>query len=92
MKHVQSIGDALSIASEQGWKDIWIDGGATIRAFLREKLVTEMILTTIPIALGTGLSLFGGIDDEVRFEIVASEVLGNLLATKYRVDYQSSGS
>jgi hypothetical protein len=46
-----------------------------------------MILTTIPIALGDGLSLFNGIEKELRFEIVASEVLGNLLTTKYRVDY-----
>lgn len=87
IRHVQSIDEAVSIAHEQGFRDVWIDGGATIRAFLQRKLVSEMVLSTIPIALGKGLPLFEGIERDIKFEIVASEVLGNLLATKYRVEY-----
>lgn len=86
---VHSIDRALAISDEKGYKDLWIDGGATIRGFLREQLITEMILTTIPIALGDGLPLFKGIGKEVKFEIIASQVMGDLLATKYRVDYQT---
>ena len=86
-KHVRNIDEALSIVHEQGYKDVWVDGGATIRAFLREQLVTEMVLTTVPIALGDGLPLFKGIEKEIKFEIVAGDIIGDLLTTKYRVVY-----
>jgi dihydrofolate reductase len=82
-----SIEAALEIVRSKGYKDIWVDGGATIRAFLAKQLVTEMVLTTVPIALGEGLALFDGIEKDLHFEVVASEVMGNLLATKYRVSY-----
>jgi len=36
-----------------------------------------MILTTIPIILGSGVPLFGNIDNSIEFELVKSEVLLN---------------
>ena len=89
VKPVTSIDEALRIVHDQSFTDVWVDGGATIRAFLREQLITEMILTTVPIALGDGLPLFKGIETEIKFEIVAGDILGDLLTTKYRVVYMS---
>ncbi|HTO05337.1 MAG TPA: dihydrofolate reductase family protein [Opitutus sp.] len=44
-------------------KDVRVGGGAaTIRQYLREGLIDEMHLAIAPILLGSGESLFGGID------------------------------
>jgi dihydrofolate reductase len=79
---------ALDLIAERGWRDVWIDGPSVIRSFIERRLITELILTTIPLALGEGLSLFSGIKQELHMEIVASEVMGEVLATKYRITYE----
>jgi dihydrofolate reductase len=50
----------------RGLKHLYVDGGRTIQEFLREGLLDQLIITTVPILLGRGLSLFGGLDREVR--------------------------
>ena len=42
-----------------GWQRIYLDGGEAARSFLECGLVKQLILTHIPIILGTGKSLFG---------------------------------
>ncbi len=43
----------------EGWRRAYVDGGATIRAFLAAGLVRDMILSRVPVVLGRGLPLFG---------------------------------
>lgn len=90
VKHIPSVDEALQIVHEKGYTDVWVDGGETIRTFLQKQLMTEMIFTTVPIALGDGLPLFKGIKKEVKFEIAAGDILGDLLVTKYRVVYDAA--
>jgi dihydrofolate reductase len=58
------IHSALSRAREAaGAKDVRVGGGvATIQQYLREGLIDEMHFAISPILLGSGESLFGGID------------------------------
>ena len=37
----------------------YVDGGSVVRALLEEDLVDEMVLTTVPVLIGRGASLFG---------------------------------
>ena len=70
----------------RGAKSIYLDGGVTIQRFLRESLVDEMIITTIPILLGEGLPLFGKLDNDVKLELVKSESFKNgFVQNKYKV-------
>ena len=70
---------------EKGFKNLYIDGGKTIQSFLKEDRIEEMIITTIPILLGGGASLFGDLPKPLAFEFVNSEVLLNaLVKTTYR--------
>ena len=48
----------------KGFPRLYIDGGITIRNFLEADLIDEMILTTIPILLGGGSSLFSELPKE----------------------------
>ena len=67
-------------------KHIYLDGGLTIQRFLREGLVDEMTITTIPILIGEGLSLFGKLEEDVKLELIKSESFNNgFVQNKYRV-------
>ncbi len=49
----------------QGWKHIYLDGGKTVQQFLRAGLVTELIITRVPVLIGTGIRLFGSLDKDL---------------------------
>jgi dihydrofolate reductase len=63
----------------KGYSNLYIDGGRTIQSFLREDLVDEMILTTIPVLLGGGSPLFGELSEHLEFEHEKSEVFLNAI-------------
>lgn len=46
---------------EQGFQNVYIDGGKTIQSFLRAGLIHEITLTQVPIILGGGIPLFQGV-------------------------------
>jgi dihydrofolate reductase len=50
----------------EGLQQAYVDGGAVIRSFLAEGLITEMILTRVPVLIGEGLPLFGGTGLDLR--------------------------
>jgi dihydrofolate reductase len=71
---------------ERGAKSIYLDGGVTIQRFLQESLVDEMIITTIPILLGEGLTLFGKLDKDIKLELLKSGSFKNgFVQNKYKV-------
>ena len=72
-----SPGELLNEMDMRGVKHIYLDGGVTIQRFLREGLVDEMTITTIPILIGEGLSLFGKLEEDVKLELIKSESFNN---------------
>ena len=54
---------------KKGYHQLYVDGGATIRNFLKADLIDELIITTIPILLGGGSSLFSDLPNEMAFEL-----------------------
>jgi dihydrofolate reductase len=77
--------EIVRIAYEQGFENLYIDGGETIQRFLSEDLIDELIVTEIPILLGGGDRLFGKLDQELTFEFLGTEVmLGQLVKKHYR--------
>jgi dihydrofolate reductase len=70
--------------NSKGLHNLYIDGGQTIQSFLSADLIDEMIITTIPILLGGGVSLFGSLDETMKFEAVESHIDGGLAQTQYK--------
>lgn len=70
-----SLNDVLEQVHQKGFHRLYIDGGKLIQSFLREDLIDEMIITTIPVLLGGGHSLFGEHNQQLEFELVKSEIL-----------------
>ncbi|NKI26964.1 dihydrofolate reductase [Arenibacter sp. 6A1] len=75
----------LKSIHEKGYKNLYIDGGLTIQSFLKEDLIDELIITTIPIVLGEGIPLFGEIPRSLVFEHLSSEVfLYQIVQSSYK--------
>ncbi len=71
--------------NDQGFTDIYIDGGKLIQNFLAEDMIDELIVTQVPILIGGGTLLFGDLPDHMQFELISSEVLlKNLVQSHYR--------
>ncbi len=71
---------------KRGTKHIYLDGGVTIQRFLRDRLVDEMIITTIPILIGEGAPLFGLLDKDVKLELIKSESFKNgFVQNRYKI-------
>lgn len=67
-----AIEDLLDAAlSAAGGKDVYVDGGATIRSALEVDRVDELVITVVPVILGTGRSLFAGLGRRIPLEITA---------------------
>ena len=78
--------DVLHALDRRGARHIYLDGGATIQRFLREGLVDEMTITTIPVLIGEGLPLFGPIQEDVKLELIRSDSFPNgFVQNKYKV-------
>ena len=67
----------VSTLESEGMKHLYIDGGVTIQGFLKAGLITELVLTRIPVLLGAGISLFG----EAGFGEAGKDVPLKLIAT-----------
>lgn len=74
-----SIQEVLETIHKKGYGRLYIDGGVTIQSFLKEDLIDDLIITTIPIVLGGGIPLFGELPNSLEFEHVESHVLLNQL-------------
>ena len=75
----------LEAIHAQDYHRLYIDGGTTIQQFLREDLIDELIITTMPILLGGGFPLFGDLKQPLEFIHVASKVyLGQVVQDHYR--------
>jgi len=60
--------------ADTGAKKLYIDGGATIQSFLKEDLINDITITRIPTAIGTGIPLFGELNNDIKLKHIATKV------------------
>lgn len=82
-----SLTEILDQIHHKGYNRLYIDGGTTIKNFLKEDLIDEMILTTIPILLGGGGALFDELPKQLKFDVVATKTYLNQIT---QVHYKRS--
>ncbi|MCA9592263.1 MAG: dihydrofolate reductase [Myxococcales bacterium] len=58
--------------SAAGGTDVYLDGGELIRQALDAKLVDHLVVTLVPVALGTGQPLFAGVSQRHAFRLEGS--------------------
>lgn len=72
-----SVKEVLKSIHEKGFYNLYIDGGQTVRSFLEQDLIDELILTTMPILLGNGIPLFKTLPNSLEFSHLKTEVFLN---------------
>ncbi|MDC7219401.1 MAG: dihydrofolate reductase family protein [Spirochaetales bacterium] len=76
--------EIMGSLNRKGYENLYIDGGRTIQGFLKADLIDELILSTIPVLLGGGTSLFGDLPEHQVYELISSEVLLNqIVSSRY---------
>lgn len=72
--------------ASQGIHRLYVDGGLTIQSFIEARLIDEIIITVIPILLGSGKPLFGPVESDVKLQLVSSRSFDcGFVQTRYRV-------
>jgi len=73
----------LSYLSNEGFLNIYIDGGKVIQDFLKEDCIDEMIITTVPVLIGSGIPLFGYLDKDLQFKHIRTNIYSNGLVKSH---------
>jgi len=78
--------DIVKRLAERGWEHLYIDGGVTIQGFLRAGLIDRMVITHIPVLLGSGIPLFGSLPHDIRLKHVATRSYeSGMVQSEYRI-------
>lgn len=71
----------------RGIDHLYIDGGITIQRFLRAGLIKRLIITRVPVLIGSGVPLFGTLPRDVRLRHVATrQYPSGLVQSEYVID------
>jgi dihydrofolate reductase len=87
VEHVStSPADVASDLSARGIGHVYVDGGITIQGFLRAGLVQRLIVTRVPVLIGTGIPLFGATPHDIMLRHVATRSYASgLVQSEYAV-------
>ena len=79
-------GEVLADLALQNAHRVYLDGGLVIQSFLREGLVADMIITTVPVLLGAGKPLFGSLTRDIDLTLLSSRSFpSGLVQSHYRL-------
>ncbi|UXI03900.1 dihydrofolate reductase family protein [Photobacterium sp. TY1-4] len=60
-----SLSDMLAQLESRNVRSVYVDGGQLIQSALRHGVLREITVTTMPVILGDGISLFGPLESKV---------------------------
>ena len=88
-------GDPAEIVAqlaERGVRHIYVDGGITIQRFLQAGLIQRLIITRIPVLIGSGIPLFGPLLGDIALRHVATrQYASGLVQSEYRIPSAGPG-
>ena len=85
----QMAGDPAGVLARleaRGHRHVYVDGGITIQRFLRAGLIQKIVITRVPVLIGSGIALFGALEEDIHLEHVATlQYPSGLVSSEYRV-------
>jgi len=78
--------DIVAQLTDRGFRHLYVDGGITIQRFLSAGLIQRLIITRVPVLIGTGIPLFGDLPRDILLEHVATrQYASGLVQSEYLV-------
>src|ERR1700722_14956458 len=76
----------VSQLSARGFRHIYVDGGITIQGFLRAGLIQRIVVTRVPVLIGSGIPLFGATAGDIALRHIATQQYASgLVKSEYEV-------
>ena len=70
----------------RGIRHAYVDGGITVQGFLRAGLIQRLIITRVPVLIGSGIPLFGAVPRDILLKHVATrQYASGLVQSEYSV-------
>ncbi len=78
--------EIVSQLAARGIQHIYVDGGITIQRFLQVGLIQRLIITRVPVLIGSGIPLFGALQRDIALRHVATrQYASGLVQSEYVV-------
>jgi dihydrofolate reductase len=78
--------EVMQALAGQGVRRVYVDGGQLVQSFLRDGLVADMVISTVPVLLGAGRRLFGALPGDIDWTLVSSRSFASgLVQSCYRL-------
>ena len=78
--------DIASLLATRGIQHIYVDGGVTIQRFLQARLIQRLIVTRVPVLIGTGIPLFGPLQGDIMLKHIRTQQYSSgLVQSEYAV-------
>lgn len=76
----------VPMLADKEFEHAYIDGGNVVQQFLKARLIDEMIITTAPVIIGSGISLFGAFEEDINWTLLGSRAhRGGLVQSRYKI-------
>jgi len=83
--------DVVAQLEARGFRHAYIDGGITIQRFLAAGLIDRLVISRVPVLIGTGIPLFGPLQHDIHLRHVASRCFrGGLVQDEYEIEAADS--
>jgi dihydrofolate reductase len=83
--------DIVAQLQARGIGSIYVDGGITIQRFLEAGFVDRLIVSRVPVLIGSGIPLFGPLTHDIVLRHVATrQFASGLVQTEYSISTQKT--
>lgn len=77
---------AMEELARKNMRRVYVDGGRLVQSFLRDGLIDDMVITTVPVLIGSGRPLFGTLPQDIDLTLVSNRSFpSGLVQSTYRL-------
>lgn len=78
--------DVMSFLAGEGWNKVYVDGGQVIQSFIRDNLIEDIVITVVPVLIGSGRTLFGSLKGDLSLNhLKTTSFPSGLVQLTYRI-------
>ena len=85
------IKNILQRLEQDGLHTIYADGGTVVKSCMTQGFLDELVVTHVPVSLGSGISLFPANASSINYEHISTEVIGvGMVKSHYKVKKEAA--